>query len=71
LRRSTFSGSAGSEALRASTLTAALVAGLECEEVDHLEKQRRRQVVDAVVARVLQDLQRDTLSGAGKSADDD
>ena len=47
-----------------------LVAGV-AEEVDRLAEQRRRQVVDAVEARVLEDVQRDALAGAGEAADDD
>ena len=41
------------------------------EVVEHLEQQRRRQVVDAVIARVLQDLERNALAGPGEAADDD
>ena len=48
--RARCSGSAASAALRASTLTATRSWPASREEVDDLEQQRRRQVVDAVVA---------------------
>jgi hypothetical protein len=40
------------------------------QEVDHFQKQRRGQVVDAVVAGVLQNLESDALAGAGEAADE-
>jgi hypothetical protein len=47
----------------------ALIARI-AQERDGLEEQRRREVVDAVEARVLEDVQRDALAGAGEAADD-
>ena len=41
------------------------------EEVDRLEEEIGGQVVDAVIARVLEHVQRDAFSGAGKTADQD
>ena len=58
-------------ALRASTLTATRSWPRVGEEVDHLQQQRRRQVVDAVVAAVLQHVQRDALARARQAADQD
>jgi hypothetical protein len=45
----------------------ALVAGLG-EEVDHLEQQRRGQVVHAIEAAVLEHVQRDALARARQPA---
>src|SRR4051812_32260022 len=45
----------------------ALVTGLG-EEVDGLEKKRRRQIVDAVITAVLEDVEGDALARARKSA---
>ena len=39
------------------------------EKLHHVEQQRRRQVVDAVVAAVFQDVERDALARARKAAD--
>jgi hypothetical protein len=48
----------------------ALVPGV-AQEVDHLEQQRGGQIVDAVVAGVFQDLERDALAGTRQAADED
>jgi hypothetical protein len=41
------------------------------QEIDDFGELRRRQVVDAVVAGILQDLERDALAGPGEPADQD
>ena len=41
------------------------------EEVRHAEEQRRRQVVHAIVAAVLEHVERDALPRTGKAADQD
>jgi hypothetical protein len=40
------------------------------EEVGDLEQQRRRQVVDAVITGILQDLERNALARPGQTADE-
>src|SRR5512134_1707016 len=49
----------------------ALLSGVEREEVGNLSEQRRWQIVDAVVAGVLEHLEGDALARAGQPADDD
>src|SRR5579859_1590874 len=48
-----------------------LFVALLCQELDQTVEQLGREVVDAVIGIVLEDIERDALSGSRKAADDD